>query len=134
MKTLTIIILAVIILLLFYAISKEIKDTENYYKINIPKSTDNITILYKKLLGCVSAELKTVKWRKSFINAFVCLILVCVLIKQGFPTIREIFLYLIIIYTVYYMQWVNHNRMFSSKTEEIAKKIIKNIQKVKREK
>lgn len=79
------------------------------------KPNDTKRILYKRIWRCLSAERKTIKWRRVFMGSVIATCFIFLLVHQRLPQPRETVMYTIIIYSVWYMTWDNYLSVVSDK-------------------
>ena len=101
----------IILLTICFAIKKEQIDGKDAYTLAIPKEGDDIHKICKKIKLCLDADLKTVKWRRSFITAAIATFLICILVLAKIPTLKDLLLCLFIIYIVYYIAWEHYTNI-----------------------
>lgn len=119
--------LAISILCIF-AYTMEVIDQPNIYTESIPINRDSKDILYKKLDNCLQVNKTSIKWRRSFLASVICSILIFSIVYFRLPEPKEIILYVMIIYGVYYITWENFNRSVTDKVETIGRDIINRLQ------
>lgn len=74
------------ILILFFffflfALYFEIKENSDSYKFGIPTDKDSSLMLLKRLKILFKSDASSVKWRKAFISAFICVVLMVIFIE-----------------------------------------------------
>jgi hypothetical protein len=128
MQKITFFILILVSLFCIFAYTMESVDQPNIYTESIPINKDSINVLYKKLTNCLSIHKSSIKWRRSFLAAVICMILIFSLVYFRIPEPKEIILYIMVIYAVYYITWENFNRTVADKAESIGHDIINRLQ------
>lgn len=90
--------------LLIYAIIHEIKDSDHHYIDFVFTPGQKVKESMNKLEKSVGFESRTVKWRRTFIAAFLTTILLFYITDVPL-TQKQLILFLIVIYGVYYANW-----------------------------
>lgn len=120
-----------LIILLIFPIYKEYTDQSHCYLNFVPDDKDNEKVIYKKLTKCISADKLSIIWRRSFISAIISLILITILIFDGkLPSYRDSIFYTLIIFCVYYNNWINYNSTITEKIEKLSKIHIRKLKKL----
>jgi len=122
-----VLILSIMLYKCYEAYKMENTIQSNTYTNYIPKDTDSKRKLCRKLQGCLLVDKTCVKWRRSYLSAIISTILIFCIIHFRFPDIKELVLYVFIIYIVYYMMWQNFANTVSKDIEVIGKNIIKKL-------
>lgn len=117
----------VIILIFIFAVYREKIDSPHLYINAIPNENDSKSMLYKKLTRCLNYEITTIKWRRSYICAVISTVLIFLMVYYRIPEPKEIVLYILIFYIVYYMSWKDFTKRVSCPVENIGQEIIKNL-------
>jgi len=90
------------ILLFLYAIWKEATEGDDCYTRAIPKDTNQIGTLLRKIGICTKYEDNVVRWRKAYIIAFVGCIVIFLVLGRRIPTPRELVLTTFVLLVVAY--------------------------------
>lgn len=109
-----------------YAIKCEQKNAQHAYEWGNPIDTDSLPLLLKKAEWCMTYEDRTIKWRRSFLIAFVCTLLISA-IQQRVPLPNEFFLNFIIIYVGYSIMWYSYVSNVAEKSVLLGKKCLRKI-------
>ena len=114
-------IIVVVLLIMFacFAAYREKQDQPNSYKQGYPADNDPISRICRKVKYCLDSDTKTIKWRRSFISAIIATISLFAIVHCRIPETKELVLYILVIYIVYYMMW--HN--YTATTSAVAAKI-----------
>lgn len=118
-----------LLFLLFFsfALTKERNDACDAYEQSIPKKSDSNNQLYKRLAVCLSYHRSIIKWRRSFIYAFLATVCIFTFIHFRFPNGSEMILYISILYIIYLYMWNDYDYRISNQVETIGFDIIKMI-------
>lgn len=105
----------IIIVLLFFAVSKEKQDlycnseskkchggNGKYYYYGRHKDTDRISESLDKLEFLSHCDQNTPKWRRCFISSFAVIILLCMMYFKSFPSAQELMIMFSCIFIVQY--------------------------------
>ncbi len=120
-----------LILFALFAYTQERSSQKNAYKEGIPENNDTEKQIYQKIKCCITTDLKTIKWRRSFLCALISTITIFLLVHFRVPTFRETMLYILIIYVYYYGSWKNYNEVISKKVVKHGKKNIRNLKRIR---
>jgi len=113
--------------LFYYAFFKEKEEQKYSYFQGIPKKTDSLKTLVKRVKICLETDLKTVKWRRSFLGAFLSTILIFLVVHFRIPNFKEMFLYTMIIYVIYYANWHNYSACISEEASKTGSLCLRKI-------
>lgn len=91
------------------------------------KDSDTSNKLKRKLMGLLSYNKSAIKWRRSFICSLISTFLIFTLVYFRVPTVKELVLFILIIYIVYYSLWIDFVEKVSNKVEYHGKNIIKHL-------
>lgn len=122
-----IVFIVVILLITIFAYIKEKKEQPNSYLQGLPNDSDTIPKIIQKLRYCLSVDQKTIKWRRSLFASVIVTTLIFIVIHWRFPELKELLLYLSIVYFVYYMTWQNYTDTISKTVTDIGEKNLKNL-------
>ena len=104
-----IIIFSVAFCLFIYAFYREKHDQKNAYLLGKANIKDSLSLSIHKLDICFSYDLKTVKWRLSFIATNLIILLIFALIRKELPTAQE---YLVISCTYFYKYYIHQRNLY----------------------
>lgn len=129
-------ILLIITLLFFcvYAILKEYKEHDDCFALGKYRERDSVHSSLRKLVKCVESDGNTVKWRRTLLATTISIIIIFGLVHTHIPTAKELLLYILIIFIVFYMSWHTYSIRTTGKAAIYAKEHIDNIKKYLAEK
>lgn len=114
MQSTTWLVIILFLLITYFAYCREKTEQPNAYLQGKPQKNDTERKLYQKIKYCLQSDLKTIKWRRSFLGAIIIVVLLFSIIHQRFPEANELILHVVIIYAVYYAMWHNYTYTISS--------------------
>lgn len=98
----------------FIALSHERKDQQNAYIAAKSRREDSIPSALRKIRYCTTYDLRTIKWRRSLISAFIVTILLFSIIWRRLPTPSEFICHILLITTIFSTVWSNFATLTSS--------------------
>jgi len=108
------------VIVFVFAFWREGKEQKNCYIQGIHSNRDSEKTACKKILYCLKASQKTIKWRRSIMSAIITVILLYCVVYRKFPEGNELFLTVLIIYFVFYISWSNLTEIVDSRIEKIG--------------
>jgi Mg2+/citrate symporter len=127
----TLIVITVFCMFAWFALSNEIRHCKDPVQQADNIDTDSPIELCDKLWSCYTINRKTIKWRRTFLSALVSVALIFALVHQKIPNPQELLLYVIIIYTVWYLMWDDYSNRIESislkNSERILHKLKRNV-------
>ena len=126
-----IIIILFLIAFALLAYYREKTEQPNSFKQGYPNKEDTELQLYRKIKYCMEANIKTIKWRRSYISAILVVILLFSIVHFRIPETKELILYVFIIYIVYYMMWHNYTEITSISAAKAGITNLKNLKNLK---
>lgn len=123
-------IIVILVLILAYAVKMEWTEQCHSYLSAVGQESDSIIKTFRRLDNCLLAESRTVKWRRSYIAAFVGTVLLFALGLQRWPQPKEIILFIAVIYVVYYTTLVNYTARISDRVTAIGRENIARLKKL----
>lgn len=96
------------------------KEVTDRYTFDIPKTGDNINVLYSKLKKASTFNLHTIKWRQTFISSTLILLMTFSIVHLRLPTYSEITITFFCSYIVIY----NMQQLYTDKISKPASKIV----------
>lgn len=120
-------IVFVLTIMFLFALFFEINEQNNAYIKGRASSRDDIKRSLKKLDICLSYDLKTIKWRRSFICTILIIILLFIFVKDNEMTAKNLVLHFTVIFTIIYLNWRNYSQVIGSDVHKIGRKNIENI-------
>lgn len=121
-----ILIVAVCLGLTVHAIRCESIKAQHAYEWGIPTDTDDVDTLFKKAAWCMTYEDRTIKWRRGFMIAFVCAMLLH-LLQQRVPTVKEFVLQFSVIYIGYSIMWYSYVGDVVNKSVALGKQCLRRV-------
>ena len=118
-----------VLLWCIYAIFKEYKEHDDSFSHAVYRERDSIHSSLRKIVKCVDCDTTTIKWRRTLVAATVTTILVFTFVHTRIPSPKEFLLYILLIFTVFYISWHNYMRRTTGKASSYAKEHIENIKK-----
>lgn len=112
---------------------KERDEGADSYKLCAPDRNDNLKKLYKKLYKCLEYNKVCIKWRRSLIFSVISTFTIFIFVYSKIPETKELILFILILYIFYYYMWVNFSETTGYEAENVAKNIIKQIKKFKKD-
>lgn len=103
-----------------FAFWREEKEQKNCYTQGIHSDFDTEKTACKKIIYCLQASQKTIKWRRSIMSAIITTFLLYSIVYRKFPEGNELFLTVLIVYFVFYISWSNLNQTVDSRIEKIG--------------
>lgn len=123
-------ILIVFFFFFLFALCFEIKEHSDSYKFGIPNDKDSSLMLLKRMKNLFKSDTTSVKWRKAFISAFVCVILIIIFTEpmSNSKSMIVFFICFFIFFTVlqvyakiYYDVCLKHHEECLSRLKKILK-------------
>lgn len=121
------IVLLVFLLVTLYAIFFEIKDCSDSYKDGIPVETDSLKTLTRKIKILFQSQSSSVKWRRAYISAFLCVALLIILSET--KTESEIMIIFFVCFFVFFTVSQFHSKFNYSNCELHHDKCINGLKK-----
>jgi hypothetical protein len=111
----------------YFAYKKEKTDQINSYSKAIPSDKDTKSNIIKKIETCLKAPTHTIKWRRSFLAAVISTLMIFSIVHFRIPDVKELLLYILIIYVVYYSMWDNYTKIYCQELYKIGKLNLKKL-------
>jgi len=121
--------LILFIIILLFAVKREITDSKDCYIECMPVKSDSNKKLYTKLNRCLQYNKVCIKWRRSMIYAVISTFIIFFLVYFRLPETKELILFIFIMYIVYYYMWINFTDTVGKNAENISKDILKILKK-----
>lgn len=110
-----------------FAILAEINQKNDAYKSAILTQKETSLSLKRKLTTCLTAEQRTIKWRRVYLGAVASVALMYIFVHNRVPSPRELVVSFFIIYIVYMIIWEQYYRTVTTKVVDIGKEIISRL-------
>lgn len=110
----------------WFAISEECSSYKNPIEPADDIDVDS-SVLCDKIWSSLTINQKTIKWRRTFLCALISIILIFVLVHQRVPEPQELILYLIILYSVWYLMWDDYTNKIEYKSVNNSKRMLSEI-------
>ncbi len=111
-----------------FAIIKEQGEQKNAYIAAKKRDADSISVSLRKLRYCITYDLRTIKWRRSLISAFIITFMLFTLVWRRLPSPQELITHMLLITAVFSTMWSNFSKITS---KEAAACVDDNIQHIK---
>jgi len=111
----------------FLAISHEKKDQKNAYVASKSRKEDSIPSALRKIRYCTTYDLRTIKWRRSLISAFIVTVLLFGAVWNRLPSPSEFVCHILLITTVFSAVWSNFATLTSSEASKYVDSNINHI-------
>lgn len=110
-----------------FAISKEISELKDSYTPGIPRDSNSLKTLLRKIRVLTAAERNSVKWRRCLLLSLLIIFLIFTFVICRYPTYREFILSLTLIFMGLYLTFSLYSKFYFSEIEKISKKITEKI-------
>lgn len=108
---------------------KEYKEHDDSFADADYRERDSIHSSLRKIHLCIDCDTKTIKWRRIVISTSLCCLLLFSFVNNRVPTVKQLLLYFLTIFIIFYLSWYTYSARTTSKAVKYADKHIDNIKK-----
>ena len=111
-----------------FAMRAEKREQKNAYSAAEARDIDSISSALRKIRYCATYDLRTIKWRRSFLSAVFITSVLFALVWQRMPSSSELLTHVLVITAIVSAVWSNFSDMTSS---DVAAYVDSNIDQIK---